>query len=83
MDHNASGNWMNEWEYLNIGIPFGETKTAGHDMYFMYFEDVDYTGEPAIVNVENEGDPEDARITKVADNLRLFLEMVLSGDLSE
>ena len=63
-----------------LKIPFGETKTAGHDMYF---GDVDYTGEPAIVNVENEGDPEDVRITKVADNLRLFLEMVLSGDLSE
>ena len=31
-------NWINEWEYPNIGIPFGETQTAGHDMYFMDLE---------------------------------------------
>ena len=76
-------NWMNEWEYPDIGIPFGETQTAGHDMYFMDFRDLDHNGEPAIVHVENEGDPEDIRITKVADNFKAFLEMVLSGNLSE
>ena len=26
-------NWINEWEYPKIGIPFGETQSAGHDMY--------------------------------------------------
>ena len=76
-------NWINEWEYPNIGIPFGETQTAGHDMYFMDCRDLDNDGEPAIVRVENEGDPEDVTIIIVADNLVSFLEMVLSGELSE
>ena len=75
-------NWMNEWEYPNIGIPFGETQTAGHDLYFMDCRELDADGEPIIVQVENE-DPDDIRITKVADNLAEFLEMVLEGQLSE
>ena len=76
-------NWINEWEYPNIGIPFGETQSAGHDMYFMDYRNPGSDGEPAIVHVENEGDPEDIRITKVAEDLTSFLEMVLSGKLSE
>lgn len=76
-------NWINEWEYPNIGIPFGETQTAGHDMYFMDYRNLDSAGEPAIVHVENEGGLEDIRITKVADNFKSFLEMVLSGNLSD
>ena len=76
-------NWMNEWEYPNIGIPFGETQTAGHDLYFMDCRDLDADGEPSIVHVENEGGPEDIKITKVADNFADFLEMVLAGKLSE
>ena len=76
-------NWINEWEYPNIGIPFGETQTAGHDMYFMDYRNLDRAGEPAIVHVENEGGLEDIRITKVADNFKSFLEMVLSGNLSD
>ena len=76
-------NWINEWEYPNIGIPFGETQTAGHDMYFMDYRNLGTSGEPTIVHIGNEGSPEDIRITKVADNLKAFLEMVLSGNLSE
>lgn len=76
-------NWLNEWEYPNIGIPFGETQTAGHDMYFLDYRNLDANSEPAIVHVENEGDVEDITITKVADNLMSFLEMVLSGKLSD
>ena len=76
-------NWINEWEYPNIGIPFGETQTAGHDMYFMDYRNLDAVGEPIIVHVENEGDLEDIKITKVADNFKEFLKMVLSGKLSE
>ena len=76
-------NWINEGEYPNIGIPFGETQTAGHDMYFMDYRNLDAVGEPIIVHVENEGDLEDIKISKVADNFKEFLEMVLSGKFSE
>jgi glutaredoxin-related protein len=52
-------------------------------MYFMDFRNLDTVGEPIIVHVKNEGDLEDIKITKVADNFKEFLEMVLSGKLSE
>ena len=74
-------NWINEWEYPNIGIPFGETQSGGHDMYFMDYRNLDTNGEPVIVHIENEGDIEDIKIKKVADNFKAFLEMVLLGSL--
>lgn len=73
-------NWIDEWEYPNIGIPFGETQSAGHDMYFMDMRELDENGEPAIVRVDNEGDPEDVEIIKVADNLEEFIIKILSGE---
>ena len=73
-------NWLYEWEYPNIGIPFGETQSGGHDIYYMDYRTLDADGEPIIVHIENE-DPEDIKIKKVADNLKAFLKMVLSGDL--
>ena len=66
-------NWINEWEYPNIGIPFGETQSAGHDMYFMDFGTVDENGEPRIVLIDNEMDNS---ITVVADNLEEFLTKI-------
>lgn len=66
-------NWISEWEYPNIGIPFGETQSAGHDMYFMDFRTVDETGEPRIVLVDNEIDNS---VTVVANNLEEFLTKV-------
>ncbi len=73
-------NWIEEWEYPNIGIPFGETESAGHDMYFMDFRNVDASGEPAIVRIENECAPEDVVIFHVADNLEKFIEMIFAGE---
>ena len=66
-------NWINEWEYPNIGIPFGETQSAGHDMYFMDFGTVDENGEPRIVLIDNEMDNS---IAVVADNLEEFLTKI-------
>ena len=66
-------NWINEWQYPNIGIPFGETQSAGHDMYFMDFRVVDETGEPRIVLVDNEFDN---AVTVVAKNLDEFLTKI-------
>lgn len=66
-------NWKDEWEYPDIGIPFGETQSAGHDMYYMDYRSVDETGEPRIVRIDNEGDN---AIYFVADNLVEFVKMV-------
>lgn len=66
-------NWKDEWEYPDIGIPFGETQSAGHDMYYMDYRSVDENGEPRIVRIDNEGDN---AVYFVADNLVEFLMMV-------
>lgn len=69
-------NWRDEWEYPDIGIPFGETQSAGHDMYYMDYRSVDENGEPRIVRVDNE---QDNAIYFVADNLVEFLEMIFKN----
>ena len=66
-------NWINAWQYPNIGIPFGQTQSAGHDMYFMDFRSIDKNGEPRIVHIDNEFDNE---ITVVADNLEDLLTKI-------
>lgn len=68
--------WKNEWEYPNIGIPFGETQTGGHDMYFMDYSVVDQNGEPRIVRVSNEDN--NARYF-VANNFEEFIDMVYNN----
>lgn len=70
-------NWINEWEYPNIGIPFGETQSAGLDMYFMDFSVVDANGEPRIVHIDNEADNS---IDVVADNLEDFLTKIYNNE---
>ena len=70
-------NWINEWEYPNIGIPFGQTESAGHDMYFMDFGSVDENGEPRIVLVDNEFDN---CVTEVAKNLEEFLTKIYNRE---
>lgn len=70
-------NWINEWEYPNIGIPFGETQSAGHDMYFMDFRTVDENGEPRIVLIDNESDND---VTVVANNFQEFLTKIYNHE---
>ena len=70
-------NWINEWEYPNIGIPFGQTESAGHDMYFMDFGSVDENGEPRIVLIDNEFDN---CVTEVAKNLEEFLTKIYNRE---
>lgn len=69
-------NWKDEWQYPDIGIPFGETRSGGHDMYYMDFGSVDENGEPRIVRIDNEGD---ISIYFVADNLVEFIKMVFKN----
>lgn len=68
--------WKNEWEYPNIGIPFGETQSGGHDMYFMDYSVIDKNGEPRIVKVSNEDN--NARYF-VANNFEEFINMVYNN----
>ena len=70
-------NWRNEWEYPDIGIPFGETASAGHDMYYMDYRVTDANGEPRIVRIDNEMGNE---VFFVADNLPEFIRMILSEE---
>lgn len=70
-------NWRNNWQYPDIGIPFGETGSAGHDMYYMDWRVTDENGEPRIVRIDNEMDNE---IYFVADNLPEFIKMILSEE---
>ena len=69
-------NWRNEWEYPDIGIPFGETASAGHDMYYMDFSVTDENGEPRIVRIDNEMDNS---VFIVADNLPEFIKLTLDN----
>lgn len=74
-------NWKNEWEYPDIGIPFGETESAGHDMYYMDFRSVNADGEPRIVRIDNEMDN---AVFFVADSLPEFLKLILENkDIQE
>lgn len=66
-------NWKDEWQYPDIGIPFGETQSAGHDMYYMDYRSVDEMGEPRIVRIDNEGDN---AVYFVANNLVEFIKMI-------
>ena len=70
-------NWKNEWEYPDIGIPFGETQSAGHDMYYMDFRVTDENGEPRIIRIDNEFDNE---AHFVADNLVDFIRLILRNE---
>ena len=70
-------NWKDEWEYPNIGIPFGETQSAGHDMYYMDFRSVAKNGEPRIVRIDNEMDN---TVYYVAENFAEFLQRILQNE---
>lgn len=72
--------WKNDWQYPNIGIPFGETESGGHDLYYMDFSVVDENGEPRIVLIDNEGNNE---VYFVANNFAEFIGKVFrKEDLS-
>ncbi len=72
-------NWRYEWEYPDIGIPFGETRSAGHDMYYMDYRSVSDKGEPRIIRVENESE-DDISYYFVADDLAEFIKLILENE---
>lgn len=68
--------YKEEGEYPDIGIPFGETQSGGHDMYFMDYSSVGENGEPTIVRIDNE---ENNAKYFVAETFRDFIYMVYNG----
>ena len=71
-------NWRDEWEYPDIGIPFGETQSGGHDMYYMDCRAIGADGEPRIVRVD--AVDADIQIYSVAENLPAFLRLILANE---
>ena len=52
----AVANWIDEWEYPQIGVYFGNCPSGGHDLIAMDFTQCGPKGEPRIVHVDQEGD---------------------------
>ena len=75
-------NWRDEWEYPDIGIPFGETQSGGHDMYYMDCRALGADGEPRIVRVDVE-DEDNIQIFFVAENLPAFIRLILANEEPE
>ena len=68
--------WINEWQYPKIGIPFGETQTAGHDIYFMDFREK-INDEPRIIRIDQEFDYEEYLVTR---NFEEFLQKLSTNE---
>lgn len=65
--------WKNDLQCPDIGIPFGETQSGGHDMYYLDYSATDENGEPRVVLVDNECGNS---VSFVANNFREFIEKV-------
>ena len=65
--------WKNDLQCPVIGIPFGETQSGGHDMYYLDYSVTDENGEPRVVLVDNECGNS---VRFVANNFREFIEKV-------
>jgi hypothetical protein len=62
--------WISEWRYPRIGIYFGNTPTAGHDMFCLDYRKCGPEGEPQVVNVDQEAG---YRVVVVAANFEKFV----------
>ncbi|WP_163573786.1 SMI1/KNR4 family protein [Fodinicola feengrottensis] len=59
----GSAFWIQDWEYPAIGVYFGTTPSAGHDMIAFDYRECGPDGEPRVVHV---GQEDDYRITVLA-----------------
>ncbi|WP_395294153.1 SMI1/KNR4 family protein [Kitasatospora hibisci] len=62
--------WIDMWEHPDIGVYFGDTPSAGHDMLALDYRARGRHGEPAVVHVDQEND---FAITFVAENFEAFV----------
>ena len=65
--------WMSKWEYPPIGVVVADTISGGHDMIFLDYRECGPTGEPKVVQVDQEGD---YSITLLADSFGDFIKQL-------
>lgn len=65
---------IDNWDYPDIGIYFGDCPTAGHQMFALDYRDCGREGEPAVVYVNQE---RDYRITRLAEDFETFVRGLL------
>lgn len=71
---------IDNWDYPDIGIYFGDTPTVGHQMFALDYRDCGREGEPAVVFVNQE---RDYRITRLADDFERFVRGLLPESVYE
>ena len=69
---------MDEWEYPDIGVYFGDCPSAGHDMICLDYRKNGKGGEPQVVHVDQESD---YKITFLADNFEGFIKGLVNEDV--
>jgi len=62
---------VEEWEYPDIGIYFGDCPSAGHDMICLDYRNCGPKGEPEVVHVDQESN---YKITFLAKNFEGFIK---------
>ena len=65
--------WISKWEYPPIGVVVVDTISGGHDMIFLDYRECGPTGEPKVVQVDQEGD---YSITLLADSFGDFIKQL-------
>jgi hypothetical protein len=71
---------IDEWEYPDIGVYFGDCPSAGHDMIALDYRACGPTGEPAVVHVDQE---DDYLITPLAPNFEAFVRGLVHQSVYE
>jgi hypothetical protein len=71
---------IDHWDYPDIGIYFGDSPTAGHQMFALDYRDCGHDGEPAVVFVNQE---RDYRVTRLADDFETFVRGLLPESVYE
>eukprot|EP00656_Telonema_subtile_P004244 TRINITY_DN11926_c0_g1_i1.p1 TRINITY_DN11926_c0_g1~~TRINITY_DN11926_c0_g1_i1.p1 ORF type:complete len:267 (-),score=57.11 TRINITY_DN11926_c0_g1_i1:119-919(-) len=69
-------NWLEEWEYPDIGIYICDCPSGGHDMICLEYSKCGKKGEPRVCHVDQEGDFE---VTELAPTFADFIENLEEG----
>ncbi|UZE97191.1 SMI1/KNR4 family protein [Alkalimarinus alittae] len=68
---------IDEWEYPDIGIYFGDCPSAGHDMFCLDYRACGKNGEPQVVHVDQE---DDYKITFLASSFEEFIKGLVNDE---
>lgn len=71
---------IDEWDYPDIGVYFGDCPSAGHDMIALDYRACGPEGEPCVVHVDQE---DDYRITVLAPTFEHFVRMLVPSSTYE